>query len=310
MLRKYGLPLLALIGVAIGLAAVVMSARKPVTPPIPFAPPIPPYTHFIVGSATVEAASENISIGTSIAEVATDVYVVAGDVVAKGTPLFKLDTRTFEAQLSQAEADRARAIVEYENQKTQLDLYDRLTDKRAVSENEYNQVFFATEAAKVAILQAEARIDTARTYIERSTLRAPMDGKVLQVAIRVGEIANLNPFSEIALMTFGPVCPTNVRVDIDEDDAWRYKQGAPAVAFVRGNSSICFPLKFVRLEPLVIAKESLTGGTAERVDTRVLQAIYQFQCQDLPVYVGQILDVYIEAIPATTRYDDAKNRCY
>ena len=310
MIRKIGLPLLALAGVAIGLGAVVMSSSKPETPPIPFAPPVPPYAHFIAGTGTVEAASENISIGTSIAQVVTEVYVVAGDVVGKGTPLFKLDTRTFEAELFQAEMDRDHAVVEYENQKTQLDLYDRLKDRRAISQNEYNQVYFAAEAAKVAILQADARIETAKTFIERSTLRAPMDGKVLQVAIRVGEIANLNPFSEIALITFGPVCPTNVRVNIDEDEAWRYKQGAPAEAFVRGNSSICFPLKYIRTEPLVVAKQALTGGTAERVDTRVLQAIYQFQCQDLPVYVGQILDVYIEAIPADTRYDDAKNRCY
>jgi HlyD family secretion protein len=310
MIRKYGLPLLALIGVAIGLAAAAASTIQPATPPIPFAPPISPYASFIAGAGTVEASSENICIGTSIAEVVTDIYVVAGDVVKEGDPLFKLDTRTYEAKLFQAEADRDHAIVEYENQKMQLDLYDRLTDLRAVSENDYNQVYFAAEAAKAAILQTEAQIETAKTFIDRSTIRAPLDGKVLQVAIRKGEIANLNPFTQIPLITFGPVCPSNVRVNVDEDDAWRYKSGAPATAFVRGNSSICFPLKYIRTEPLLIAKQSLTGGTNERVDTRVLQVIYQFECQDLPVYVGQILDVYIESIPANTRYDHAKNSRY
>lgn len=310
MLRKYGLPLLALIGVVLGILATIASAKKPVTPPIPFAPPVPPYAHFIVGTGSVEAASENINIGTSIAEVVTNVYVVAGDQVKQGAPLFKLDTRTYEAQLKEAETDRLQAVVDYENQKTQLDLYNRLSDRRAVSENEYNQVFFGAEEAKVRIFQADAKIETAMSYIERSTIRAPINGKVLQVAIRVGEVANLNPFNEIPLVTFGPVCPSHVRISIDEEDAWRYKKGAPATAFVRGNSSICFPLKFVRIEPLVVPKQSLTGGTVERVDTRVLQVIYQFECADLPVYTGQIVDVYLEAIPANTRYDDAKNRCY
>jgi multidrug efflux pump subunit AcrA (membrane-fusion protein) len=198
-------------------------------------------------------------------------------------------------------------VVEYENQKTQLDLYNRLTDRRAVSENDYNQVYYATAAAQVAIQQADAKIETAQSYIERSTIRAPMDGKVLQVAIRKGEIANLNPFNEEPLITFGPVCPTNVRINIDEEEAWRYRTGAPATAFVRGNSSIRFPLKYIRTEPLIIPKQSLTGGTAERVDTRVLQVIYQFQCKELPVYVGQLVDVYLEAIPADTRYHDAQN---
>lgn len=310
MVRKYILPLLAIVGIAFGILATIASAQKPVPPPIPFAPPISPYAHFIVGTGTVEAESENIKIGTSIAEVVTHVYVVAGDVVKQGDPLFTLDTRTYEAQLKEAEAERIQAIVDYENEKTQLDLYNRLTDRRAVSENEYNQTFFRTEEARVRILQADAKIGTAMSYIERSTIRAPIDGQALQVAVRVGEIANLNPFTEIPLITFGPICPSHVRVNIDEEDAWRYKKGAPATAFVRGNSSICFPLKFVRLEPLVIAKQTLTGGAAERVDTRVLQVIYQFECLDVPVYPGQLLDIYMEAIPSNRRYDDAKNRCY
>lgn len=304
MIRKYALPLLALFGVLIGLVAVFMSMRKPKTPPIPFLPPISPYEHFIAGIGTIEASSENILIGTSIPEIVTDVFVVAGDYAKKGDPLFKLDTRTFEANLLEAEAAYVRALVEYDNQKTQLDLYDRLADKRAVSENEYNQVFYASESAKASVAEAQASIKRAESLIERSMIRAPMDGRVLQVYIRPGEIANLNPFSEIPLMTFGPVCPAHVRVNIDEDDAWRYEKGAEAVGFVRGNSSLCFPLQFVRIEPLVVTKRDLTGDTEERVDTRVLQVIYAFECEeDLPVYIGQIVDVYIKAMPSDTRFE-------
>lgn len=310
MFRKYGPPVLAILGVVIGLIAIVMSSRRLPAPQIPFLPPVPPYPHFVVGAGMVEASSENILIGTSIIELVTDVYVRAGDKVKENDPLFKLDTRTYEAELLQAEMDRAYAVVEYENQKTQLDLYNRLTDRRAVSENEYNQVFYGAEAARVAIGQADARIETAQSFIERSTIRAPMDGTVLQVEIRPGEVANTNPFNQVPLITFGPICPSNVRINIDEDDAWRYKKGAPAMAFVRGNSSISFPLKYYRMEPLVIPKPTFTGAAAERVDTRVLQVIYSFECNDLPVYVGQILDVYIESIPADTRYDHAKTRTY
>ena len=310
MLRKFALPLLALMGIIIGLFAVFISTRKPPTPKIPFSPPTPPYEHFIAGLAVVEASSENIFIGTSIPQIVTDVYVIAGDFVKEGAPLFKLDTRTFEAELMEAEAAYLIARVYYENQKAQLDLYDRLSDKRAISENEYNQIYFSTESARASMLEANANIKRAETLIERSTIRAPMYGQVLQVVIRPGEVANLNPFTEVPLITFGPVCPTHVRISIDEDDAWRYEKGSPAMAFVRGNSSICFPLKFVRVEPLVVTKRALTGDTAERVDTRVLQVIYEFECdENLPVYLGQILDVYIKAMPSNTRFDGcgAKN---
>ena len=43
-------------------------------------------------------------------------------------------------------------------------------------------------------------------------------------------------------------------------------------------------------------KVSLTGQSTERTDTRVLQAIYSFDPAALPVYVGQQMDVFIEAL--------------
>jgi hypothetical protein len=87
-------------------------------------------------------------------------------------------------------------------------------------------------------------------------------------------------------------------VDIDENDAWRVKPGAKAVAYVRGSSDLSTPAQFVRFEPLVIPKRSLTGNSAERVDTRVLQVLFAFPRDKLPVYVGQQMDVMIEARPA------------
>ncbi|MES2273812.1 MAG: HlyD family efflux transporter periplasmic adaptor subunit [Chlamydiota bacterium] len=310
MYRKYLLPLIAVLGVTLGVIATIVSARKIPPQPIAFLPPSPPYAHFIAGQGTIEATSENIQIGTPFNEIATDVYVVAGDFVKEGDPLFKLNVETPEANLFAAEMDLAHAAVEYENQKTQLDLYDSLSDTRAVSKNEYNQVYYAAEAAKVAIAQAEANILVVQTIIDRSTIRAPLDGRVLQVNIRPGESANFNPFNQMPLITFGPAAPLHVRVNIDEDDAWRFRKGTAATAFVRGNSSICFPLHFVRMEPLVIAKQALTGASTERVDTRVLQAIYSFDCERLPVFIGQILDVYIESIPADTRYGHAQIHCH
>jgi hypothetical protein len=44
----------------------------------------------------------------------------------------------------------------------------------------------------------------------------------------------------------------------------------------------------------VIPKKSLTGDSTERVDTRVLQALYSFDRKQLPFYIGQQMDVFIE----------------
>jgi hypothetical protein len=89
--------------------------------------------------------------------------------------------------------------------------------------------------------------------------------------------------------------PLHVRVQVDENDIWRLREGAPAEAVVRGNRDIRFALTFVRIEPYVLAKRSLTGDIAERVDTRVLELVYSFDPDGLPVYIGQQVDVFIDA---------------
>jgi hypothetical protein len=85
-----------------------------------------------------------------------------------------------------------------------------------------------------------------------------------------------------------------MRIDIDEEDAWRYQKGACATAFVRGNASICFPLQFLRVEPYILPKVSFTGNNIEKIDTRVLQVLYRFDPPEFPIYVGQLLDVFLE----------------
>jgi len=85
-----------------------------------------------------------------------------------------------------------------------------------------------------------------------------------------------------------------VRVEVNEDDAWRVRAGAFATGFLRGNPKIQVRLGFVRFEPYVVPKASLTGASAERVDTRVLQVIFSFVRGNLPIFVGQQMDVFIE----------------
>ena len=68
----------------------------------------------------------------------------------------------------------------------------------------------------------------------------------------------------------------------------------------KGDTTQPIELSFVRVEPYVVPKTSLTGASTERVDTRVLQVIYSFtRPQDRPVYVGQQVDLFVKSgIPA------------
>jgi len=219
-------------------------------------------------------------------------------------------------------ASMEAAKAEYENQLDQYRIISAISDKRAVSENtrlirrhtlaaaqaKYEEAkgnlelltsgawIRDLEIQKAAVAQAEASVEQVQNEIRRSVIRAPVDGVVLQMNARVGELTSeLTQSTPLAI--FGTTNPMYIRVDIDQDEAWRFEPKTNATAFVRGNSKIAIPLTYVRFEPLVIPKKAYTGDSFERVDTRVLQALYKFDPRQYPVYVGLIMDVYIEAKP-------------
>ena len=148
--------------------------------------------------------------------------------------------------------------------------------------------------AEAKLSQARATLDQARIDLDKTVVKAPIDGAILKVNVRLGEYAQAGVLSE-PLMTMGSVDPLHVRVDIDETETWRVRPGRSATARLRGNPAISAPLTFVRFEPYVLPKRSLTGDTTERVDTRVLQAIYEFAPSEFPAFVGQQVDVFIAA---------------
>lgn len=304
---KYLIPLLALIGALFGIWTVYNSQKTFPVPPILFAPAHSPYPHAIAGTGIIEASSSNISIGSPFDLVITKICVVEGQHVKVGDPLFYLDTRTFEAQLAAAVAEKNVSLVNYADKKMQFSFYKRLKDSRAVSQQVFQQARYAVLQAIRSVKVSQANIAVAKSNIERSIVRAPIDGEILQVNIHVGEIAPIIPItssqslwgtaSQGSLLLMGSVEPLRIRVDIDENDAWRFQEGSPGTAFVRGNTNIHFPVQFTLLEPYIVPKKSFSGATNERVDTRVLQVLYSFDKGDLPVYPGQVLDLFIEAKP-------------
>ena len=129
------------------------------------------------------------------------------------------------------------------------------------------------DVARAAVEQAEAEVAQISTEIERAIVRAPIDGQVLQVNVRAGE--RVSEQSQQALMVLGRTTPLHVRADIDEHDIAEFRHDAQAVLQLRGKNDRHYPLSFVRVEPYVVGKRWLTGDNTERVDTRVLQVIYE-----------------------------------
>lgn len=320
-MKLWFLPLVAAAVLTAATVSIVRSqpARHVEGPPV--APPASPFPARVAAVGLVEPNTESISLSAHLPGVVAAVLVRVGDAVTNGQPLVRLDTRALEAGLrvrraelaaaeaavnaAEARADRARA--ELADRERLRGFAEPLVATDAISLEEVTVRRGASEIAAAAVAAAEAEIATARaavavaqaavasleTDLERSVIHAPIAGRVLQVRIRPGEWAAAGAGSP--WLVLGCTTPLHVRVDIDEHEAWRVPPGAPAVAQARGHAALEVPLEFVRLEPLIVPKQSLTGASQERVDTRVLQAIYRVARADASLHVGQQVDVFIAA---------------
>lgn len=268
----------------------------------------------VAGSGIVEPSSEIIDIGSALSGLVTDVRVTPGDRVDKGQPLFLVDDRAVRSQSREAEAAirEARAAIgeattARDTARQQLALFESLSDPAAVSraeviraEGEANAASSRLQLARARLNQAQARAASARTELGRLTVRAPIAGEILAVNIRPGEFVATQGGSSQPFIQMGETNPLHIRVDVDENEAVRVELGAPALVSPRGAAQIQVEAQFVRAEPQVVPKRSLTNSAAERVDVRVLQLIYALpQTAEADAFrVGQQIDAFIPAVAA------------
>lgn len=298
---------LAVGGVMLAIWTVLTAGKQPPMPTPLVEPPHSPYGSTVAATGIIEAVNENVRIGPPAPGLVTKVHIAVGHRVNEGDPLLQLDDRDLRAQLvaRQAAIPPAQAQVEEQRYRigdleTQLKRLQAVRDSRAVSEDDVKRTWYALEMAKRALSRFDATLkqvvaqrDETQILLDRLTVRAPRPGTVLQVNVRAGEYALTTGASE-PLMLLGDMQQLQVRAEVDEVNAPLVIPQRPGIAYLKGNTDHAIPLSFVRVEPYIVPKKSLTGDNSERVDTRVLQIIYRFERPPFPVYAGQQVDVFID----------------
>ena len=296
-----------------GFVGVILLVRQmqqqPPAPPPAVEPARSPFTASVAATGILEAARENVKIAAPKPALIQKVAVEVGSKVKAGDVILQLDDREARARLTtlraQIEALRAGLKADRVMQADAADQLTRATQlakDNVISVDERKRREFATQNwdARIAktdadIAAMEAQSQQSQTELDILTVRAPRDGMILQVNVRTGEFAGTTPTEP--LMILGEVEKLQVRAEVDEQNAPLVEAGRPAVAYLKGDTTRKLPLRFVRIEPFVIPKRSLTGDSAERVDTRVLQIIFELDRPEVPLYVGQQVDVFIERAP-------------
>lgn len=292
---RWGIPALALGLFGFALATVLTHPERTGAAPA-LATPATPFPATVAGVGVIEPRNEAIAVGTNLPGIVAAVHVEPGAHVKAGDRLFTIDDRAARAELAFAEAQLRSAEVALADARDQAERARRSYEKAATSDAETTRKRFAVSLAETRLAEAHARIASIRTEIERLTVTSPIDARVWRVDVRPGEFAQAGPLAE-PLLVLGDDSALHVRVEIDQTDAHRVRATAAAVGSLRGDAGRQAKLAFVRFEPLVQPKRALTGDGSERVDTRVLEVIYALPRDALRAFVGQQMDVFIEAEP-------------
>ncbi len=146
--------------------------------------------------------------------------------------------------------------------------------------------------AEVKVRLAQARLALARQRLADTALRAPFDGKVLEILKREGEAQRMIDGEPVIL--FADLRRLRVRAEIDERHARAVRVGQEALVFGRGLRQEAFPGKVVAVREVMGKKTVFARTAAERKDLDVLGVLIDMP-EDFTAPAGLRVDVQVRA---------------
>lgn len=224
---KSPLPPLCLLP-ALVLAACKPSASEQMQPPPPAAvtvttPVKQKVTEWDEFTGRIDAA-ESVVLYSQVTGYLMSIHFKDGSEVKKGTLLFQLDPRPFQAVLDQALAQHEQAKVKLELSRAEFDRASKLLDSKAISAEDYDTRSKAVREAEAGLRVTQATVDKAKLDVEYTQIKAPMDGRLGRKLMDVGGLVIGGPMGATALTSIVSLDPINCYIDADELTVLRYQK--------------------------------------------------------------------------------------
>lgn len=153
-----------------------------------------------------------------------------GSLVTKGTVLFTIDQRPFQAALAMAQAQLSQALAKAELAKITLERQTQLYKTKVTSQQDYDNAYQSAQADVAAAAAAQANVQTAQINLNYCTITAPFDGIVGLAQAQIGDLVGPGGTSTV-LTQMSQVNPIKVNFSITEQE---YLQAADLLKKLQG----------------------------------------------------------------------------
>jgi len=146
--------------------------------------------------------------------------------------------------------------------------------------------------AQAAVATARAQLAEARAFLEKSTIRAPINGVILRKLRHGGESVSTQFDSPVITMADDSVL--RVRLDVDESDVSKLRVGQRAYVTAEAYGTHKFWGHVIRVGRILGKKNVRTNEPSEHVDTKILETLVELEPgQQLPL--GLRVDSFVES---------------
>lgn len=143
-------------------------------------------------------AREVVSIKPQVSGRITRIHFTDGADVKRGTPLFTIDPRPYQAKVLEAEGNLAQMQAAVDLAKIEFERVANLIETKAISKSDFDTRKNAVQVAEAQLKQSQAALETARLDLEYCFIRSPIDGRAGKRMVDIGNI--VTPDTETLLM--------------------------------------------------------------------------------------------------------------
>jgi RND family efflux transporter MFP subunit len=184
--------------------------------------------------------------------VVDEILVTLGQHVEQDTLLLRMDQREAKAGSLEAKANVARSLIALEDAQRELDRAQELFDRGLIATEELKDAELLKAAAEAEVESAKANQAAADVLLERTELRAPFDGIIVEENAYRGAVV-YTTLQQAPLVAVAPTGQMLARVLVTSDILRRYRPGQPAKINVRGRlrDGVIYSLgvEAVRIDP-------------------------------------------------------------